>query len=371
MKHIFISLICAVLLFSYIGHATMPERLEQGITVANVAKVATAAVVNPTEKKEGRSIATMRAVQQQQVGMLLCQADDIQIARFKKSFEKGLASSISLKVVDTQDTLDAQMTMIDKMIDHNYNLIVLQLTSTVNADALMSKISGAGIPLIITGTEPPAELMQQYPNVYYVGFNDDSMYTKIAEEIQGFFTRNPKKMNFEKDDWDLSYSSIMSKSFAETGKQKLFEEALETAGMTSKFEVDSVVRHYDYNLHKEIDQTIIQDSEIVFYDSSTEAQKAINYYYDPTEFTRRPKQQLVLTVIDEGTAKLVEEKEVLLAVGPDATQLGNTVARLAHILLYGDMPTYDNMSIAPSGERSFYLKNTVLRADIPPEETAK
>ena len=173
-------------------------------------------------------------------------------------------------------------------------------------------------------------------------------------------------MDFEDDDWDLTYSSSASKSFAAAGHKKAFEAAMTRLGISTSLAVDSVIEAYEYDLHKEIDQTIIDDSEIVFYDSSVEAQKAINYYYDPAEFTKRPKQQLALSVIDDGAAQLVKDREVLFAVGTDTTELGRVASRLATVLMAGQTPSFQNMELTPTGQ-SFYLPITVLRADIPPE----
>lgn len=362
MKHILICLVCSVLLFSYIGRQTVIQDINSTALGANIAQVAAAAT---TPVKKGRSATPVAT--QLQVGILLGHADDLGTARFKNSFEKGLPTEVKVNTVDTAGSLETQKTMFGKMLESGYNLIVLELTPTCPAEYFIDEAGQAGVPMIIIGQEPSPTLLQKYPGIYYLGFSNDDLMALMAQETATFWQNNPKMMDFEDDTWDMTYSAITSTGFAEPGKSAAFEGAMAKLGISTSMAVDSVVRHYEYDLHKEIDQTIIKDSELVIYDSSVEAQKAINYYYDPTEFTKRPKQQLALSVIDDGATKLVADGEVLFACGTDTKALGDVAARIGQLLLAGQVPTFQTLEIEPVADRSFYLPGTVLRAPIVPE----
>lgn len=363
MKHILICLLCTVVLFSYIGRATVPG---DGLTAASQGNsIARVAVAATTPQSKERKVSTKSA--SLQVGILLGHADDLATTRFKNTFEKGLPTELKVNSVDTSGSVETQKTMFEKMVSSSYNLIVMEMLSTSPAEYFIDMAGQAGIPMIIIGEQPPQELLTRYPGIYYIGFSGDSLTSMMAAETFGFWKNNPDMMNFEKDEWDLSYSAVTSTGFDTKGYSSLFESAMSEHGVTTQFEVDSVVRHFDYNLHKEIDQTIIKDSEIIFFDNSTEAQKTINYFYDPTEFKKRPKVQIALSVIDDGAIKLIEEGEVLFACGADNKHLGTMASRLAQLLMAGQVPGFQNLELEPVNERSFFLPYTVMRADIPPE----
>lgn len=364
MKHILICAICTVLLFGYIGRSTMSESSLVSMPTGNaVTRVAVAATTQAVQKEaeEPEKPAVM------QVGILLGHGDDLGTIRFKNALEKALPQDNKVSVVDAVGSADTQKTMFDKMVDSGYNVIIIELMDSSPAEELIDKAGQAGVPLIVFGREPSLELLTRYPMVYYIGFSGEDLAAMLANETFAFWQSNPTMMNFEKDEWDLSYSAITSTGFEESGLRAQFDAAIESLGLSTQFEVDSIVRHYDYDLHKEVDQTIIKDSEIVFYDSSTELQKVINYFYDPTEFSRRPKQQLALMVIDDGASKLVEEGEALFACGTDTRELGMLASRLSQLLMAGQTPSFQSVEIEPVNERCFYLPYTVIHAAIEPE----
>ncbi|MEG0541464.1 MAG: substrate-binding domain-containing protein [Angelakisella sp.] len=360
MKHIIICIVCAVLLFSYIGESTMSQQLIVGTNaaVSPVTRMATA--VAPVARK-------VEVPKGLQAGILLGHADDLPTARFKRAFEKTIDPEVKVNCVDAAGSVETQYTMFDKMIEAKYNVIVLELITSASAKQFIDSAGQAGVPLILIGEKPSEELLTAYPNIYYMGFMDESLAQQMAEETYNLWINNPKLMDFEKDDWDLTYSSLSKTGYSASGQKEIFEETMKDLGVSTSLAVDSITRHFDYNLHKEVDQTIIDDSEIVFYDSSVEVQKVINYFYDPTEFSRRPKQQLALSVIDDGAAKLVADGEVVFACGPDSTELGSLASRLATLLMAGQEPNFQNLEMEPTDGRYFYLPNKVLRADIAPE----
>lgn len=360
MKHVLFCIICTVLLFSYIGQRTVFQEMtvSTGTNVANVARLAATT--------QSSQAAEPIQAQQMQVGILLGHADDMGTAQFCNTFEKALGTTVKVNNVDTSGNEDTRKAMFDKMIESNYNLIVLEHTQGA-ADYYIDTAGQAGIPVIIIGAQPAQSLLTKYPGIYYMGFSSDSIVELMAQETYNFWQNNPTMMDFENDEWDLTYSAITSTGFADTGSSTAFENAMSELGVSAQMAVDSIIQPYDYNLHKEIDQTIIDDSEIVFYDSSAEAQKAINYFYDPTEFSKRPRQQLALSTIDDGAAKLVEDGEVLFACGTDTHSLGAVAARLAQLLMAGQEPTFQSLEMEQSAERVYHLPCTVLRAAIEPE----
>lgn len=361
MKHIIICLVCAVMLFSYIGESTMSQQLMAGntnVAISPVARMATASATSA--KKDTKAI---------QAGILLGHADDLQTARFKNTFEKSISPDIKINCVDAAGSTETQRTMFDKMISSGYSVIVLELMDKDDAKQFVDSAGQASIPLIIFGAQPDTKLLASYPNIYYVGFQDESLTRQMAEETRRLWESNPTLLDFEEEEWNLTYSSLTKDGYEASGQKATFEGAMSEFGITTKMAVDSQTRHFDYDLHKEVDQTIIDDSEIVFYDSSVEVQKVINYFNDPTEFTpeRYPKQLLALSVIDDGAAKLVEEGKVAFACGTDATELGSLASRLATLLMAGQEPNFQNFEREPTDGRCFYLANKVIRADIAPE----
>lgn len=359
MKHIIICLVCAVMLFSYIGESTMSQQLVAGNTSIGISPVARMATASATSLKEETKV--------MQAGILLGHADDLQTSRFRNTFEKTIGPNVKINCVDAAGSAETQRTMFDKMIASGYNVIVLELMDKDDAEQFIESAGKANIPLIIIGARPDTKLLASYPNIYFMGFQDESLTRQMAEETRRLWENNPSLLNFEEEEWDLTYSSLTKDGYGASGQQATFEDAMSEFGVTTKLAVDSLTRHFDYDLHKEVDQTIIDDSEIVFYDSSVEVQKVINYFYDPTEFSKRPKQQLALSVIDDGAAKLVEEGEVAFACGPDANELGSLASRLATLLMAGQEPNFQNFEREPTDGRCFYLANKVIRADIEPE----
>lgn len=365
MKHILICLICAVLLFTYIGRNTIAQDTTVSAAGSALARVAAAATTPNNATATAARMAPVNTTLM--VGIVVGHADDIDTTRFKNSFEKNIGTDVKVNCVDATGNLETQKTMFDKMITSGYSMIVLELMEGQSGvEGYMQAAQETGIPLVLIGEEPDHDLLARYPSAYYLGFSDDDIIQRMAEETLYFWQNNPEMMDFENDDWDLTYSSIASTGFADAGFKRAFEAAMYEQSVSTSLAVDSVIQVYEYDLHKEIDQTIIDDSEIVFYDSSTEAQKAINYFYDPTEFSKRPKQQLALSVVDDGAAQLVQDQEVLFAVGTDTSEMGRVAARLAGVLLAGQTPSFQNMERQMSGQ-CLYLPITVLRADIPPE----
>ncbi|MEG1874258.1 MAG: substrate-binding domain-containing protein [Angelakisella sp.] len=369
MKHILICLIASVLLFSYIGQNTVmaKERVAYATPVAAGVAVARAAVTAAAPMSAVAKKEPVKPVEEQ-IGLLLSHADDLNSARFKNGFEKSIPKEIKLHSLDAAGSAESQKTMFNKMIGQKFSVIVLDLMNLADVDYYVDAAGKAGVPLVIIGDEPTLSQLSHYPSVYYVGFQKSSMPELMATETIRLWKDNPIRMNFEDDKWDLTYSALTRDGFEKSGNKEVFQTAMEAAGVSVSMAVDSVVKQMEYDLIKEVDQTVIDDSEIVFFDNSTDVQRALEFFYDPTEFKRgRPKQQFALTVIDDGAAKLVEDGEVLFAIGTDFRELGVATAQLAQLLAINPLSNLQTFEQQLVNERFFYLPDTILRADIKPE----
>ena len=359
MKHIFVYLAVAALIFSYIG-ANAASQMPEEPSFLPVARIAAAVAEAPVEEEQAEPI---------QAGILLECADDVETARFKNSFEKNLGEEASVHTLDAAGNSDTQQVMFLKMLDENYSVIVVDLADAANADFFAEAAVEKDIPLIFIGAEPDAETLNKGEKLYYIGFSDYDPVEVVAQEIVRIWNLNQDVLDYRPQNVDvLAYSAFTTQGMENSGNKETFEGVLAEAEIETELMQDSETRYYDYDLYDVVDDSLYDKSELFLCDRSVDAQKIVDYFDDPLEFATRPLTQLVVLSMDDGARQLVESGKVLIACGSDSNELGASASRLAKLLVSGEAPDESNMDLEAENGRYFYLPYTLLTGDIPPAE---
>lgn len=116
------------------------------------------------------------------VGVAIYQFDDNFMTLYRNEIESYFKTletdevKYNVTIVDGKNDMAEQSNQIDNFITQNMDVIILNLVQTSSADAIIDKVVGAGIPLVLINREPLGdkgdesyEGILNNPNVCYVG----------------------------------------------------------------------------------------------------------------------------------------------------------------------------------------------------------
>ena len=353
MKHIFVYLIVAVLIFSYINFFVSPkENAENGFLPAQM----TLAAIAPTA--ETRDVVPAAAVK---TGVIFRTLDSLDAVYCKNALAEELGSAYDLRVTEAVNKAETQKEIFDKMVEKEYKLIFVELFEDSQTDYFIDTALANGITLVFMGDAPEAEQMEKMENLYYIGFDSKSTAVTLGETVTRWWMSDRESLDFDEDDV-MEYSVLSREGFDESGRQNELETYLNSIGLEHDMVLDFLTDDVTADVEEGIDQMIIDDSELFVCVESSNAKKLVNYLNDPTEFNSWPDLQIAVMSVDEDARKLVDEGYVSIAVGYDGAQLGQKAGQLARMVMEGQTPDAESMGLSVKDARYFYVAPTVLRA---------
>lgn len=349
MKHLLGYLIAAVAIFTFINVFVTADRPQ--VTTPSAAR-AEGAVAVATEARP----ATVK------VGLLTGDTATMEDLHFRNGLEEGLGEEgFSFHACETGSSAETQWAMYQKMLDEGYSVVFLNLLDQGEALQYAQAAAEQGIALIFLGdTEPPQEAVGLSDKFYYMGFSDADSLREASAEIAHLWKNNQPLLDHFEDN-TLAYSFLSDESFEESGKAAVFQEDLARRGVSGTLAKDSVTSYFSFDIHKEIDRIWVANTELIICTSSSDARKSLDYLNDPTEFKSNHIQMVLLTA-DEAAQKMVENEEILLAIGVDGQELGRVAAKLTKALAMGETPTEADLGVSVPESRRLYVSNTVLRS---------
>lgn len=350
MKHLLICLLAGVLI---LGGLTTLMSAEQQHNQDRPTSQDTLAVMNPGE--EG-------AHEPMKVGLIVERTQTMEEIHFRRVLEGSREEGFLFHPCETGSSPETQWDMFQKMLRQGYQVVLLNLVDQTQAQRYVDAALAQNVNLIFLGQQPDQEVLLRGEGIYYLGFSDADSLGEVARQIGAFWRSNQGKLDYFKDG-QLAFASLSSQSFEETGKAEKFQSYLAGQGIESYLSKDSVSSMFSFDIHKEIDRIWVADSELVLLTSSAEARKSLDYLLDPTEFAFN-RLQLVLLTADEPAKKMVENGEILLAIGTDGQDLGRAALEMLRALAAGETPMATSVQAGEAAQRCILVPNRVVRSAL-------
>ena len=347
MKHLLCYLVAAVAIFTFINVFVSADHPQAASSFRG-----TNAAAVPVEAR------TLSA----KVGLLTGDTATMEDLFFRSSLEQGLAEDgLSVHACETGSSAETQWAMYEKMLDEGYSVVFLSLLDQEEAARYAQAAAEKGVALVFLGdTEPSQEVISLSERFYYLGFSDGDSLREAAAQIAQLWKNNQPLLDHFADG-TLTYSFLSDESFQESGKAAVFQEDLARRGVSGALAKDSVTSYFSFDIQKEIDRIWVADTELIVCTSSSDARKSLNYLNDPTEFKSNHIKMVLLTA-DEAARKMVENEEILLAIGVDGQELGRVAAALTKALAAGEAPAEADLGVSVPESRRLYVSNTILRS---------
>ncbi len=294
------------------------------------------------------------------VGLIVEKTHTMEEIHFRRVLENAQSEGFLFHPCETGSSPETQWEMFQKMLGEEYKIIFLSLVDPASAQRYVDAASAQGVYLIFLYNEPPRDLLLSGQGIYYLGFSDADSLREVAKEMGAIWRGNRKLLEYFPDDV-LAFASLSDESFEENGKAEKFAAYLKAQGVESTLAKDSVTSMFSFDIHKEIDRIWVAESELLLITSSTEARKALDYLNDPTEFTYNRIEIVVLTA-DEAAQKMVENGEILMAIGTDGEDLGNAALDMMRALMAGQPPVAEPQGDDPGADRCLYVPGRVVRS---------
>ena len=350
MKHLIISILAGLVLFTYVKASTTPQPIQDVKDIPIARTFGVQAVAQISEEIEEET--------EQKVGLLFYKGDNLSSTRLKRTLEKQLNLGENFNTIYSSNNIETQMNMFDKMIEQNYKVIIIELGQENDAEYFIRNAEKNNVGLIFIGEEPDKRLLQSYDRAYYLGYNDAHFENAVAYEISLLYNEHLEDIDVVHDDEIIKYATVFSNENAEQICEDL-QNSLDFYEIPTENPVNSQVKKVNYDLFDEIDQTIIKKCELIIFDNSVELKRTLDYFHDPEEFKHLPKQKIIIMQYDDNTDDLLNDESVIMAIGFDDAILADTAARLTMALAMDITPSYETIGIEPIDDKSFYINYSV------------
>lgn len=310
-------------------------------------------VMNPGDEEEHPPI---------QVGLIVERTQTMEEIHFRRVLENAQEEGFLFHPCETGSSPDTQWEMFQKMLRQGYEVILLDLVHPAAASRYVDAALAQDVKLIFLHQQPPDEVLLKGEGIYYLGFSDADSLWEVAQQIGAYWRSNQGALDYFPDG-QLAFASLSNQSFEETGKAEKFQSYLAALGIESYQSKDSVSSMFSFDIHKEIDRIWVADSELVLLTSSAEARKSLDYLLDPTEFAFN-RLKLVLLTADGPAQKMVEDGEILLAIGTDGQDLGQAALEMLRAIAAGEAPAAKSVGVGEAAQRCILVPNRVVRSPL-------
>ncbi len=118
------------------------------------------------------------------IAVINCQSNDTFINSLSNSIlasvrlrEQAQGLKINLNIVGAKLDQNYQNTLVDRMLQQNYDVLCVNMVDRTMSSAVISKCKAANVPVVFFNREPVAEDMASWDRLYYVGTSAvDSAY---------------------------------------------------------------------------------------------------------------------------------------------------------------------------------------------------
>ncbi len=364
MKHFFVYIALAILLFAYIGQNTIPQEFvgsARETIIAPAAMVATAAVMQPES-----DIAVEQAEPVEEIlptlGIVVKKTADSDTNRVITSIEKNIPDEqLNVHTSDSIGDPDLQLEILDKMISEGYSYLVVELYDADYTELILDKIGTAGIPALFFGEQPELAQLEEYTNLYFIGFDEASFVELLAEETAKIFYHPTVPINFLTTETDITYSTLTQTSIGSDEIWASYEELLTSYDITYTHAVDERIDAGTLDARESSRPMVAAGTELIIFDNSSNASDVLDYFYDPQYNWMKPRALMVITDYDDTTRQLMDEGEVIFALSKDYSQLGVFASEVMNMIITGEDIALDD-NINKLNDREYLIDYNVERA---------
>jgi hypothetical protein len=276
------------------------------------------------------------------------------------AFEREFGTDVQVHTVDACGSEEIQESMFLKMIEAGCQAVVVELMEDSDVRYYQSLAAQHGIQLLLTGYRP-ASLES---GVVYLGDGSWNLAKTIASETWEYWNNHRDLIDHRAPEGELTYSTVTAEGFEKSGSKEIFEQTLQNNGLPVTLVLDSVRKTPNYDLHREIDNTLYGKSELILCDNSADAQRIVDYWNDPAEFSTHPRALLGVMTVDDTVRSLVESGEVAFACGVSSEELGIKAAQMVQRMMAHQSPAEDLVGMEQQDGNYYYYCGEVLKATV-------
>lgn len=348
MKHILIYILIALCIFGFMGFYFAQDK-NNIVASADSARA---------------EIAKQEILQ---VGVLINNMEAQSNASFASTVTTQLSNIATVTVSDCIGDSSVQMNYLNRMLKQGIKYLLVQPVNAEGINEMISQASAYKATLIVLGSDLTQEQMNAYDRVFAVkGPNDEDADLKaVASALSSYWKNNRDSMDLDSDG-TLKYAVISDYGFEDSGKAAKLASLLAQADCTAKMEDDVITRYLNYNYESQLDMIFFHNVDVILFTDSADAEKAYNYFHDPSEYRNVPKQKLCLMDADETAYSLYESGKVLFAAGTGGTVTGRAAAALITSLEKGETPKPALIGAVSGGnDRTYQVNSAILRQNLP------
>lgn len=184
-KTLAFTLACILVLSMFVGCGSAPIE-----TAAPATSVAPAAPSTSASNKDKDII----------IGASIRKYDDTYLTEQRNNMQvKGDNLGITIDFTDSKGDQVTQNNNIDMYITKKYNALAVNMLERSAADVVIEKAKNANIPVVFFNTEPFAEAMNMWDNVYYVGAKAEESGLQQGWAMADYWESNKDKVDVNGD----------------------------------------------------------------------------------------------------------------------------------------------------------------------------
>lgn len=292
-------------------------------------------------------------VKKTEIPLLIYDMQDAYMFDFEKKIQEATNGFFDLVTVDGQNSQIIQNEDIDKWINANVPLLIVNPVDRLSVYSIIEKAKKSGTKIIFFNREPLAQDMDLYDSVYYVGADAAESAKIQAQIIMELFGNNPQLNAFDKNGDGVIQAVILK---GEQGHQdaeartKVVVETLTGAGY--KVEVlDISIANFDRQTAKTAMDGLIKthgkNIEVVISNNDAMALGAIEaltdkgYFMDTNKDGKidRASEVWIPVVGIDGLDIAMEQIESGFLYGTvfnDSQNMAEAIVELANLLIKGE-----------------------------------
>lgn len=260
---------------------------------------------------------------------------------------------VTLDMADGQSDTTVISGNIDLFLTKGYKYLAINMLNTTDGADILAKTSAEGAQVVFFNVQPEDEVMEEYPDSYYVGAKAEESGTMQGEILADWWNSDP---NADRNgDGVMQYVMIMGDPGHQDSilRTQYSVQALTDAGIEVE-EVGNGTANWARAEGQSVMETLIaahDDIEVVISNNdemalgAIEALKAAGYLTDGGEYIA-----VVGVDCNEEAQQAIADGTMYASIYNDAYGQADAVVKLCKLLADGETPTSDNLGYDLEGQ---------------------
>ena len=287
------------------------------------------------------------------IGASIRKYDDTYLTEQRNNMKvKGDELGVTIDFTDSKADQTTQNNNIDMYITKGYNALAINMQERSAADVVIEKAKAAAIPVVFFNTEPFAEAMALWDNVYYVGAKAEESGLMQGQAMVDYWKKTPAAD--KNGDGVIQYVIIMGEPGHQDAelRSEYCVKAMTDAGLKVE-EVAKDTAMWDRVKGQDKMATFLaahDNIEAVFCNNDDMALGAIEALKAQGYFTGDKFMPVFGVDATEPGKEAIKDGTMLATSLNDAKNQGYAVVQLCDLLAKGEAPTSESLGYTMDGQ---------------------